>query len=135
MPVSRLASGAPAFTDTPPVPSREPAASPPGFVSLRHWNQLPRFSGVRLTHLPVSPSVGAEDLRVPGREGAATQLLRKGVSLNCPPPLAQAGKWHEQYGERDFQQLSIVCPQKAGAMLPGRWAGGYFNDFSLYQCE
>lgn len=135
MPVPRLASGAPASPSTPPIPPTEPAASPPGFVSLRHWNQLPRFSGVRLTHLPVSPSVGAEDLRVPRRVGAATQLLRKGVSLNCPPPLTQAGKQHEQYGERVFQQLGIVCPQKPGAMLPGRWAGSYLNDFSLYQCE
>lgn len=120
---------------TPPISSREPVASSPGFVSLRPWNQLPRFSGVRLTHLPVSPSVGAEDLRVPRRVGADTQLLRKGVSLNCPPPLTQAGKQHEQYGERDFQQSGIVCPRKPGAMLPRRWEGGYLNDFSLYQCE
>lgn len=81
MPAPRLVSGAPASTSTPPIPSREPAGSPPGFVSLKHWNQLPRFSGVRLTHLPVSPSVGAEDLHVPRRVGAAGQLLRNGDSL------------------------------------------------------
>lgn len=123
MPAPRLVSGAPASTSTPPIPSREPAGSPPGVVSLKHWNQLPRFSGVRLTHLPVSPSVGAEDLHVPRRVGAAGQLLRNGdsvirCSVSCPPPRTRAGKQDEQCGERDFQQSGIVCPQKPGTMLP-----------------
>lgn len=119
MPVPRLVTGTPTSPSTPPIPLREPAGPPPPvFVSLRHWNQLPRFSGVRLIHLPVSCSVGAEDLRVPRRVGTTSQLLRKDVSLNCPPPLTRAAKQGEQYGERGFQQSGIVWTQKLGTMLP-----------------
>lgn len=118
MPAPRLVSGAPTSTTTLPIPIRKPAGPSPGPVSLRHWNQLPRFSGVRLTHQPVSPSVGAEDLYIPRRVGAEGLLLRKGVLLSCPPPLTQAGPQDEPCGERDFQQSGIVCPQKRGAALP-----------------
>lgn len=139
MPAPRLVSAAPASTSTPPIPVREAAGPPPGFVSLRHWNQLPRFSGVRLTHLPVSPAVGAEDLHVPRRVGAARQLLRKGVSLSCPPPLTRAGKQDEQCEERTFQQSGIVCPQKPGAQQPflnlvsRKMGAGYLTDSPLCQ--